>query len=358
MDRQVRDYHIFLFLTSFARGLVSVFSLIILYQKGYSLQSLLFFLFLLYFIGIFVNIFSLLFPYRIVLILSSVFYGVSYLYLSFMDHSLFSLILFSFLLSISTYSYHVIRHYLALSLFSNSLTRTNGLVFVMHLGGIIASVMGTFLISKLPIYVSGLLILGLSILSVFSIFRGREDSFKNTSIDLFLVKMDLSKVLFSVFEQFKVLFLELQPLFLYLCVKDSILYVGGLLLIVSISSLIIAYFIGKRMKVFHFFFFCCFLFVVLMVKIHFVNDILLLFLSFLEGIGIRGYDVISLNNLYDLGKNDVKSYLMVEEIIFFLTKSLLMGLFLVFRLRLYWILLICNFGILVSGFFLHEKKAS
>ena len=39
-------YHLFLFFSSFTRGLIEVFSLVLLYQKGYSVHALYFFLFL------------------------------------------------------------------------------------------------------------------------------------------------------------------------------------------------------------------------------------------------------------------------------------------------------------------------
>jgi len=48
-------YHIFLFLSTFTRSLVEVFSLVLLYKKGYSTNELFYFLILMYTTGILIN---------------------------------------------------------------------------------------------------------------------------------------------------------------------------------------------------------------------------------------------------------------------------------------------------------------
>ena len=61
-----KTYNIFLFLSTFTRGLVEVFSLVLLYKKGYSLDNLIFFLFLMYSLGILVNYISLKIYYKVI----------------------------------------------------------------------------------------------------------------------------------------------------------------------------------------------------------------------------------------------------------------------------------------------------
>ena len=55
-------------------------------------------------------------------------------------------------------------------------------------------------------------------------------------------------------------------------------------------------------------------------------------------------------------KLDVRSYLLMEEVIFFGTKSIFMAIVCLFHFSIYWVLLICIIGVLASGFFLQEKK--
>ena len=137
------NYHLFLFLTTFTRGIVEAFSLVLLYKKGFSVDNLLLFLCIMYGVGILVNYVSLRVNYKIVLVISSLLYGVGYLYLSFMKVNLINLVIFSLLLSFGTYSYHCIRHYLALSFMMKN---TSLMVNVMFLGLIVASVVVSELI--------------------------------------------------------------------------------------------------------------------------------------------------------------------------------------------------------------------
>ena len=61
-----RIYNFFLFLSTLTRSLVEVFSVILLYNKGYSINNILFFLLVMYLSGILVNYLSLIINYKIV----------------------------------------------------------------------------------------------------------------------------------------------------------------------------------------------------------------------------------------------------------------------------------------------------
>lgn len=357
MEKYYKNYHIFLFLSTITRGLVSVFSLVILYQKGYSLSDLFFFLFLLYAFGLFVNVISLRLNYKFVLVTSSLLYGICYLYLSVMKNTYSSLILFSLLLSISTYSYHVTRHYLALSILKKENLKTNQLVCMIYLGTIISSIIGTILISKLPILISGILILILSLISIYPVLTKKIKLKETRRSSIFKIKLSKSKIIFSILEQFKVIFLEIQPLFLYLSVKNKIWYVGVFNIITNLSSLIVVYFFSKRVERNNFKYLSLLLAIILFIKLHLKSGIFLLIIAFFEGIGIKIYENISLENLYELGENEIISYLSLEEIIFFLTKSLIIGIAYLFHFNLYLLLSICIIATLFSGFFIPQKKA-
>lgn len=355
IERNSFFYHLFLFFSSFTRGLVEVFSLVLLYKKGYSVDALFFFLFLLYFVGIFVNVGSLLLPYRLVLIFSTLLYGGSFFYLSVMKNTYLSLILFSILLSCSNYSYHCVRHYLACCMLDRKHLQTNRLVLMMYLGVIFSSLVGTFFVSKLPIIYSGIIVFLFSMVSIIPVFLGKiqiEEKRRKIKIP----RLSRNKILFSIFEQFKVMFLEIQPLFLYLYVKKSIFYVGIFHVVIHLSSLLVVYFFSKKLKEKHFFWISFGIALVFFLKLNLKNEFILLFIALLEGIGVKMYEVFSLNNLYDFKKLDVRSYLLMEEVIFFGTKSIFMAIVCLFRFSIYWVLLICIIGVLISGFFLQEKK--
>ena len=341
-------YHLFLLFSSFTRGLVETFSLVLLYKKGFDIQEILIFLTIMYSLGLIVNYVSLKINYKIVLIISSIFFGTSYLYLSNQDLSLFILAIF---LSISNYSYHTIRHYLALTMLKKK--DTNLLVNIMNLGIILSSIVGVLIISKLSLLTVSIILIILTILSLIPILKLKIN--KKTPKEKKII-ISKRKILFNILEQFKVIFIELQPLFLYLYVNDSIVYVGIFNIIISIASLIVVYFLAKKLKSNVFKYLTVILGIVLLFKINVTSSIFLLFIAFLEGILVKLYDGYSLSYLYDIKDIPINKYLIIEETIFFASKSIIMLLFIGFSINLKLILFICVIGIILSGLFYEEKQ--
>ena len=343
------NYHLFLLLTTFVRGLVETFSLVFLYKKGFNIDNILLFLFLMYLFGMIVNYISLKINYKIVLIISSLLYGISYIYLSYMNTSIVSLIIFSCLLSFSTYSYHCIRHYLALHY---KIKNTSNIVNIMFIGIIISSILGTFFVSKLKILVISIILFILSFLSLIPIFKVDI----KINIDNKKLCIGKRKILFNIFEQFKVIFLELQPLFLYLYINDSIKYVGWFNIIINISSLIVLFLISKKNIKNKFLTICLILSLVLFLKINITNQIILIIIAIIEGIFIKLYERCSLMNLYNIENNPINKYLLIEEEIFFGTKTLIIGIFLLTGITLKTIMILCVIGIIISGFIFKIKN--
>lgn len=340
-------YHLFLLLSTFTRGLVETFSLVLLYKKGFIVEEILLFLLIMYILGILINYVSLKLNLKIVLIISSIFFSTSYLYLSNNDISLFIL---AITLSLSNYSYHSIRHYLALIMLTKKDTRL--LINIMNLGMILSSIVGVLIISKLSLITVSIILLILTIITIFPIITLKINEKLSTNKKIIISKR---KIIFNILEQFKVIFIELQPLFLYLYINDSIIYVGIFNIIISIASLIVVYFILNKLKLGSFKYITLLLGIVLLFKINITSSVLLLFIAFLEGILIKLYDNYSLSYLYDIKDIPIKKYLIIEETIFFVSKSIIMLFFIGFKLNLKLILLICILGIILSGLFYEEK---
>lgn len=352
--KKQKTYNIFLFLSTFTRGLVEVFSLVILYKKGYSINNLIYFLFLLYTVGILVNYLSLKIYYKVTLIISSIIYGLSFIYLSLMNNSLISLSILACFLATGNYSYHVIRHYLALTMLRNKKETTLTLVTINYLGIISASLIGMYLINKLPFIITSIIIFILSFISIFPILKQPKILIsKHNNIDKVIIPKN--KVIFNILEQFKVIFLELQPLFLYIYIENSIYYVGIFNIITNIASLIVIYFISKKLNNKHFKYYCLSLGLVLILKLNIKSGIFLLIIAFLEGIFIKIYENISLNNLYNHDENYIPKYLLTEELIFFGSKSLIMLIYLILNLNLYIIMYINIIGVIISGYFIKKE---
>lgn len=348
-----KTYNIFLFLSTFTRGLVEVFSLVLLYKQGFKFNNLVYFLFIMYTVGILVNYLSLKFYYKTILILSSLLYGISFIYLSNMPNNLSALTIFAILLAGTNYSYHVLKHYLALTMVPLKKRNSNKLVTLTYLGTISASLLGMYLINELSLTIISIIIFVLSFIAIFPILK-QSKLIIPTKTSNTKVNISKDKVFFSILEQFKVIFLELQPIFLYIYVDNSIYYVGVFNVITNLASLIVVYYLAKKITKTHFKYYTLILGLIFILKLNIKSGSILLLIALLEGIFVKIYETISLDNLYDYNKNNIKKYLFLEELIFFTTKSIVMLLFLIFKLNIYSIMYINIIGIIISGFFIKE----
>lgn len=344
-----KKYNIFLFLSTFTRSLVEIFSLVLLYKKGYSINNLIFFLFLMYTLGILINYLSLKIYYKITLIISSITYSLSYIYLSYINNSLISLSILALLLSIGNYSYHAIRHYLALTMLDTKKRKTNKLITITYSGVIIASIIGMYLIDKLPFLITSILIFILSFISILPILKEKTLTIEQTST-ITKVTIPKNKIIFNILEQFKVIFLELQPLFLYIYIDSSIYYVGIFNIITNIASLIVVNYLSKKINNKYFKYYCLILGLIFILKLNIKSGIYLLLIAFFEGLFIKIYENISLKTLYTYNEKNITNYLIKEEIIFFTTKSIILLIYLIIKLNIYTIMYINIIGIILSGF--------
>ncbi len=347
-------YNLFLFLSTLTRNLIEVFSVILLYNKGYNLNNILIFLLVTYISGIIVNYISLKSNYKIVLILSFLLYGISYLYLTLMKTNFYNLILFAILLSISSNSYHAIRHYLAMSLVSyNKGKNINIILIMLYISTIISNILGIILIKKIPIIISSIIIIVLSILSIFPILK--FSNIPKQKINYKNIDINKKKIIYSILEQFKVILVELQPLYIYLYIKASITYVGIFNIIINIASLIVMLIISNRINNKYFKYINLLLGFILLIKLNLNKPLVLLLVALGEGIGMKLYEKNSLDNLYNIKNKNIVSYLIIEELIFFITKSILMLIFIIIIRKLKIILYICITGLIASDFFLESE---
>ena len=208
---------------------------------------------------------------------------------------------------------------------------------------------GGFLLQNISTIVVSVLAIVFSFFSVIPIFF--DDSEVKSDGNLFKkITIGKNKIIFSILEQFKVMFMELQPLYLYLYVSDSFLYIGFFRFVMNISSLIVASFLVRYIRIKYFKYVTFFLGVVLVFKLNGGGNVYMFLIAFLEGMFIKVYEVFSLRNLYNFGNESVDSYLMIEEFIFLFSKAIILGLLFSFGIKI--ILYVCIVGIVVSGFFI------
>lgn len=322
----IKKYNIFILLSTIARNIVEVFSSVLLYKMGYSLKEILLFFSILYFVG---AITSTLVIYltrvinaKYILIFSSFVFSGSFYFMSIMEKSMSNLIIFSIIYGIGSYSYHSLRHYFAIKSMDKDKKKDIGSILIFsNMGLIIAPILVSYVTKKLSIVILAIIVIVLSILAIIPLFKL---DIKDDNTEIKFERISKNKILFFVLEQAKVINLSLQPLYLYLFINSKIEYVGIFNAIMGISACIFIYFFVRKIDDNKYFKYLNILFcLLLLLKLNIKSKYLILIIGFFEGLGIKMFDVVSAENIYNIDKNtNVKGYLIIVEIIFCLVRSI------------------------------------
>lgn len=351
-------YNIFLLLSTLSRNLVEVFNIALLYKLGYSIKDIFLYYSIFFLFSMIVNVITIYLTNYIkskyILIISSILFCYSYYFLNNMNHNLKNLIIFAIISAISSYSYHAIRHYFALKHTDNSNNEIGNIAIFSFLGVIISSYLGPFITEKYGFGITIVIILVFSLISIVPLLLIDDKTVKEKIVK---IKLNNNRKLFFIFEQSKVLFLLIQPLFLYLYVSENFKYIGIFNVINCVASIMFVYFVVRKINVNKYFkYFNILLIIVLFFKLNILNKYFILVLAFFEGLFIKVYEIVSMKNLYQVKTDNIKSYLIKVEIIFCLVRSIIMFIFYLFikdiKISLYILLIL----IFISGFCVKDKK--
>lgn len=323
----IKKYNIFIMLSTIARNIVEVFSSVLLYKMGYTLKEILLFFTILYFIGGIISVIVIYFTKYInakyILILSSIIFSISFYYMSIMDKTINNLIIFSIIYGVGCYSYHSLRHYFAIKSIDKDKKKNIGSILIFsNIGLIIAPLLVGYITKKLSLIVLAIIVIILSILAIIPLFRL---DVKESNIPIKYQKIEKNKLLFFILEQAKVINLSLQPLYLYLFINNKIEYVGIFNAIIGVSACIFIYLFVRKIDDNKYFKYLNMLFcLILLLKLNITNKYLILLVGFFEGLGIKMFEIVSAENIYNINRDtNIKGYLILVEAIFCLTRSLL-----------------------------------
>ena len=113
----LKKFNIFVFITSFAKGLIEVFIPLILFDKGFTIKEILLFLIIKHSICTILSLPTKIYKKAscsFLLVISSLFFSTTYIYLNFLKDNIISLIILSILSSIYASIYWTVRHVYAL----------------------------------------------------------------------------------------------------------------------------------------------------------------------------------------------------------------------------------------------------
>ena len=336
--KNIKTYNIYMFISTLTRNIIDIYSVVLLYQKGFSIQDIIGIYAITYFIGSCISTLSIKFGnkigYKYILILSSIITSISFYAINTIKNPY----IISILLSLSIFTYHPIKHYYGITLLKEK--REIGNIIILTY---IASIISSYFAMK---EVKTIYLIIISIISIIpSLFIKKEEKQTIT----YPKSIDKNTMNFFILDQTKIIFLLLQPLYLYI-ISNKISYVGIFNIIITISSVIFIYKfankkdIEKQYKLINILFT-----IILLIKLNINNKTILLIIAFLEGIGIKTNELISTMNLYRNKKNKI-GYLIVSEIIFCLVRGLILSIIYVFTLKLKLTMYILLIGIFLLSF--------
>lgn len=336
--KNIKFYNIYMFVSSFTRNIIDLYSVILLYQNGLSINNIIGIYAITYFIGIFISVISLKLGnkigYKYILIISSIITSISfYIINNYTDPYLIGLFL-----SLSMYTYHPIKHYYGISLL-NEKKEIGNMIILTYIATILSSY---FAIKKIKIIYLVIICL-ISIIP--SLFIKKEKTVKITYPKV-IPKYTLN---FFILDQTKIIFLLLQPLYLYM-ISKKISYVGIFNIIITISSVLYIYLyankrdIEKRYKIINILFT-----IVLLLKLNINNKIILLIIAFFEGMGLKTNELIGTMNLYR-NKTSKIGYIIICEMFFCLVRCIILSSIYIFKLKLKLVLYLLLVGIFLLSF--------
>ena len=322
----IKRYNIFILLSTIARNLVEIFSSVLLYKEGYNVKEILLFFTILYLVGAITSTITIYLTNFIkpkyILIISSIIFSGSFCFMSVMDKTFFNLVIFSIIYGIGCYTYHSLRHYFAIkSIDNNKRNEIGNILIYSNIGVIIASLVLSYVQSKLSTIALALVVIGISVIAVIPLFKL---DVKENNTEIKYDKIPRNKLIFFFLEQAKVINLILQPLYLYLFINSKIEYVGIFNVVMGVSACIFIYLFVRKINDKKYFkylniLFCLFL----LLKLNVTNKYLVLLIGLFEGLGIKMFEVVSVENIYNIKKDtNVKGYIITTEIIFCLVRSI------------------------------------
>jgi len=336
--KNIKNYNLYIFISTFTRNIIDIYSVIYLYKKGISVNSIIAIYSLIYFLGIFISTLSIkignLIGYKYILIFSSIITSISF----YTINNSTNLYLIALSLSLSMFTYHPIKHYYGIKLLDHKKEIGKTLIFTY-----VAQLLSSYIAIK---NIKLIYLVIISIIGLLPALLVKKD--KRNKI-IYPKKLPQKKLNFFIFDQFKIIFLLLEPLYLYL-ISNDLSYVGIFNIILTLSSIICIYILTNKINVNKNYKYINILFtIVLLFKLNIKSQTLLLVLAFFEGIGIKTNELVSTINLYD-GNILNEGYIIVSEKIFCATRAFLLSIIFLLSLNLKTALYLLIIGIFILSF--------
>ena len=354
-------FSFFTFLSFLGKNIIECFIPIILYNNHYNINQIFIYLLIQY---IFSIIFLLIIPkiknkYKIksLILINVLFYILTYLIFYYIYNNIYKLILVSIFYAAHSTIYWVLRHSYIIDIYQkdNMSKYMGNILIITEISFIISSIIGTYLLDKsnnlLLLIISSILL----IISNIFLYKIKLEDDKNNYIDFsILKKLDNTNILFFIIEQFKVLAITIFPLYIYIYLNTNYKFIGILNIVISISSIIVLFIYSRIMnkkKKSYLYIVAPIYFLLWILKINIKIKLLVIIITFIEGISAKIYQLIISRFLYAIGKYyNAFNYSIITEILFSFIRFIIIVIYLIFIKDLKTFIIICSLFLLASGF--------
>lgn len=313
------------FLSTFSRNLIEVFIPIILYKFGFPLKTVIFYYLL-------VNAFSLMLSYpcvyisnkynnKVLAIIGIISFMILQTLLNFIHKSNFFIIILAFFYALYRRGYWLSRRFYNLRVIrKENISLTYSLISIVNQLGVISSTyIGSLLLDFTTVKILTIIAVILFLISLVPLylfkFEHKEESVELEPFKTFRKIPKNSLILFGTYELINVVKF-LFTIYLFIYIKDTYQTIGILNLITNLSTIIFAYFYGKKInKEKNFLHFSIFLVVTSYILKLSVISYGLIVTSFAEGIFNKMYEISVQKEFYALSKKfEYKNYNLIYEI--------------------------------------------
>ena len=324
MNKNRKNFNIYVFLSTFARNLIEIFIPIILYKFGYTLKEVIFYY-------LCVNAFSLIISccclkkldkmnYKVFSFVGIICFLIMQILLNKIVYSVWYLAILGFLFALYRRGYWISRRFYNLFVISEkNVSMSYTIICIINqLGVVLSSYIGALLLDFVSIKALTIISISLFIISIIPLYfidvknENKKDNikFKDMIKDIGLKRL----YLFGTYELLNVVKF-LFPLYLTIYVKDTYQTVGFFNLFTNLATLIFAYMYGKKINNNKNF---LNLSIILVVIIYFIKantvSILMILVAFLEGLFTKMHELSINKEYYVLSKKyEFKKYNFVYE---------------------------------------------
>ena len=327
MDGNQKKFNLYVFLSTFSRNLIEVFIPLILYKFGYSLKEVILYYLLVNAILVFLVYpciwFSKKYSNRSLSIIGIFSFIVVQILLNYIVYDMKYIFVLSFFYASYRVCYWLARRFYNLKIIhKKDISNTYSIVSIVNqVGLILSSYVGSLFLDYISIEVLTVISIILFLISIIPLYKLEFDHEKNDE-KLELVKtikrIPLRNIyLFAAYESINVTKF-LFALYLFIYVKDNYQVVGIMNLLTNLATIIFAYFYGKKIneKDNYVRLSILFMSLVYFLKANSISYILLVIVSFLEGIASKMYELSISKEFYSMSKKfEYYNYNLVYELI-------------------------------------------